>query len=228
MWSAKIFTLYPEFFPGILDIGLYKKARENKIWSLDVVNIRDYALDKHGSVDDPPFGGGSGMIMRADVIDNCLERNIKNSNNELIYLSPRGKLLTQSIAKQLSQTKGVDLICGHFEGIDQRIIEERKIREISIGDFILSGGESAAFVFLDSIIRLLPGVIGNSASLNEESFENNLLEYPQYTKPKEWKGRSVPEVLLSGNHAKIKDWRLSQSEDITRRQRQDLWEKYHK
>jgi len=228
MWSAKIFTLYPEFFPGILDIGLYKKARENKIWSLDVVNIRDYALDKHGSVDDTPFGGGSGMVMRADVIDNCLEKNIKNSNNELIYLSPRGELLNQNIAKQLSQTNGVDLICGHFEGVDQRIIEERKIREISVGDFILSGGESAAFVFLDSIIRLLPGVIGNSASLNEESFENNLLEYPQYTKPQEWKGRAVPEVLLSGNHAKIKDWRLSQSEDITRRQRQDLWEKYHK
>ncbi len=228
MWSAKIFTLYPEFFPGILDIGLYKKARENKIWSLDVINIRDYALDKHGSVDDTPFGGGSGMVMRADVIDNCLEKNIENSNNELIYLSPRGELLNQNIAKQLSQTNGVDLICGHFEGVDQRIIEERKIREISVGDFILSGGESAAFVFLDSIIRLLPGVIGNSASLNEESFENNLLEYPQYTKPQEWKGRTVPEVLLSGNHAKIKDWRLSQSEDITRRQRQDLWEKYHK
>jgi tRNA (guanine37-N1)-methyltransferase len=228
MWSAKIFTLYPEFFPGILDIGLYKKARENKIWSLDVINIRDHALDKHGSVDDTPFGGGSGMVMRADVIDNCLEKNIKNSNNELIYLSPRGELLNQNIAKKLSQANGVDLICGHFEGVDQRVIEERKIREISVGDFILSGGESAAFVFLDSIIRLLPGVIGNSASLNEESFENNLLEYPQYTKPQEWKGRAVPEVLLSGNHGKIKDWRLSQSEDITRRQRQDLWEKYHK
>jgi tRNA (guanine37-N1)-methyltransferase len=228
MWSAKIFTLYPEFFPGILDIGLYKKARENKIWSLDVINIRDYALDKHGSVDDTPFGGGSGMVMRADVIDNCLEKNIKNSNNELIYLSPRGELLNQNIAKQLSQANGVDLICGHFEGVDQRVIEERKIKEISVGDFILSGGESAAFVFLDSVIRLLPGVIGNSASLNEESFENNLLEYPQYTKPQEWKGRAVPEVLLSGNHGKIKDWRLSQSEDITRRQRQDLWEKYRK
>ncbi|MFM7978751.1 MAG: tRNA (guanine(37)-N(1))-methyltransferase, partial [Candidatus Fonsibacter sp.] len=161
MWSAKIFTLYPEFFPGILDIGLYKRARENKIWSLDVINIRDYALDKHGSVDDSPFGGGSGMVMRADVIDNCLDKNTKNSNNELIYLSPRGELLTQKIAKQLSKKNGVDLICGHFEGIDQRVIEERKIREISIGDFILSGGETAAFVFLDSILRLLPGVLGN-------------------------------------------------------------------
>ena len=190
MWSAKIFTLYPEFFPGILDIGLYKRARENKIWSLDVVNIRDYALDKHGSVDDTPFGGGSGMVMRADVIDSCLDKNIKNSNNELIYLSPRGELLTQKVAKQLSQKNGVDLICGHFEGIDQRVIDERKIREISVGDFILSGGETAAFVFLDSILRLLPGVLGNSSSLNEESFENNLLEYPQYTKPQEWKGRN--------------------------------------
>ena len=228
MWSAKIFTLYPEFFPGILDIGLYKRARENKIWSLDVINIRDSALDKHGSVDDTPFGGGSGMVMRADVIDSCLDKNIKNSKNELIYLSPRGELLTQKIAKQLSQKNGVDLICGHFEGIDQRVIEERKIREISIGDFILSGGETAAFVFLDSILRLLPGVLGNSSSLNEESFENNLLEYPQYTKPQIWEKKSVPEVLLSGDHSKIKDWRLSQSEAITRRQRQDLWEKYHK
>ena len=140
MWSAKIFTLYPEFFPGILDIGLYKRARENKIWSLDVVNIRDYALDKHGSVDDTPFGGGSGMVMRADVIDSCLDKNIKNSKIELIYLSPRGELLTQKVAKQLSQKNGVDLICGHFEGIDQRVIEDRKIREISVGDFILSGG----------------------------------------------------------------------------------------
>ena len=173
MWSAKIFTLYPEFFPGILDIGLYKRARENKIWSLDVVNIRDYALDKHGSVDDTPFGGGSGMVMRADVIDHCLDKNIKNSKNELIYLSPRGELLTQKVARELSQKNGVDLICGHFEGIDQRVIEERKIREISIGDFILSGGETAAFVFLDTILRLLPGVLGNSSSLNEESFENN-------------------------------------------------------
>jgi len=204
MWSAKIFTLYPEFFPGILDIGLYKRARENKIWSLDVVNIRDYALDKHGSVDDTPFGGGSGMVMRADVIDNCLDKNVKNSKNELIYLSPRGELLTQKVAKELSQKNGVDLICGHFEGIDQRVIEERKIREISIGDFILSGGETAAFVFLDSILRLLPGVLGNSSSLNEESFENNLLEYPQYTKPQEWKGYRFQKYFCLGITLKLR------------------------
>jgi len=228
MWSVKVFTLYPEFFPGILDIGLYKKAREKKIWSLDIVNIRDYAFDKHGSVDDKPFGGGSGMVMRADVIDACLEKNLASKNDEVIYLSAKGERFNQKIARELIQHKWINIFCGHFEGIDQRIIESRNIREISVGDYVLSGGETAAFALLDATIRLLPGVIGNETSLLEESFENNLLEYPHYTKPQVWNGKKVPEVLLSGNHSKIKDWRLKQSEDITRRQRKDLWEKYHK
>ena len=225
MFEVKIFTLYPDLYPGPLNTGLYKKAQENKIWSLNVVNIRDYAVDKHGTVDDTPFGGGSGMLLRPDVVASALDQNIK-SNETIIYLSPRGKRFDQTIAHKFSKLKKLNLLCGHFEGIDQRLLETRNIQEYSIGDFILSGGETASFVFIDSIIRLLPGVLGNANSTIEESFENDLLEYPQYTKPQKWEGKSTPEVLLSGDHAKIKDWRLSQSEAITRRQRPDLWKKY--
>ena len=225
MFEVKIFTLYPDLYPGPLNTGLYKKAQENKIWSLNVVNIRDYAVDKHGTVDDTPFGGGSGMLLRPDVVASALDQNIK-SNETIIYLSPRGKRFDQTTAHKFSKLKKLNLLCGHFEGIDQRLLETRNIQEYSIGDFILSGGETASFVFIDSIIRLLPGVVGNASSTIEESFENDLLEYPQYTKPQKWEGKSTPEVLLSGDHAKIKDWRLSQSEAITRRQRPDLWKKY--
>ena len=228
MWTVRVFTLYPELFPGPLDSGLYKKALDKKIWSLEVVNIRDYATDKHKTVDDPPFGGGSGMLIRADIIANALDKNISNKNEPIIYLSPKGKKFDQKIAKDLSKKKYINLICGHFEGVDERILTTRNIEEISIGDFILSGGETAALVIIDSILRLLPGVIGNDMSKKDESFENSLLEYPQYTKPLIWEKKSVPEVLLSGDHAKIKDWRLSQSEAITRDRRPDLWQKYKK
>ena len=214
-------------FPGPLDVGLYKRARKKKIWSLDVINIRDYAKDKHRTVDDTPYVGGNGMLMGADVVAEALDKNIKkNKNSKTIYLSPKGKRFDQNLAKKFSKLKNLNIVCGHFEGIDQRVLETRNIEEISIGDFILSGGETASFVFLDAILRLLPGVLGNKLSIQEESFENNLLEYPQYTKPQKWEKKSPPAVLLSGDHAKIKDWRLSQSEAITRRLRPDLWQKY--
>jgi len=227
MWTARVFTLYPELFPGPLGSGLYKKALDKKLWSLEVVNIRDYAQDKHKTVDDTPFGGGSGMVMRADVIANSLDKNISNKNEPIIYLSPKGKKFDQIYAKKI-MNKNINILCGHFEGVDQRLLDTRNIEEISVGDFILSGGETGAFVLIDTIVRLIPGVLGNFDSLTEETFERNLLEYPQYTKPQKWEKKDVPNVLLGGDHAKIKDWRLAQSEDITRRRRPDLWKKYKK
>ena len=225
MWTARVFTLYPEIFPGPLNKGLYGKALQKKAWSLEVVNIRDATEDKHKTVDDTPFGGGSGMLLKPDVLGRSIDSNIKKGER-IFYLSPRGKKFDQKFAKDLCKEKTINLICGHFEGVDERILNTRNIEEISIGDYILSGGESASFVVIDAVLRLLPGVLGNEISKDEESFENGLLEYPQYTKPQIWEKQSVPEVLLSGDHAKIKDWRLSQSKDITRRRRPDLWKKY--
>tara|TARA_B100000315_G_scaffold185735_1_gene174897 strand:+ start:54 stop:743 length:690 start_codon:yes stop_codon:yes gene_type:complete len=227
MWLARVFTLYPELFPGPLGSGLYKKALEKKMWSLEVVNIRDYALDKHKTVDDTPFGGGSGMLMRADVIANSLDKNISDKNEPIIYLSPRGRIFNQTYAKKILN-KNINIICGHFEGVDERLMETRNIEEVSVGDYVLSGGEIGAFVVIDTIVRLISGVLGNPSSLAEETFERNLLEYPQYTKPQKWEKKEVPEVLLTGDHAKIKDWRSTQSRDITRRRRPDLWKKYEK
>ena len=227
MFQAKVFTLYPEVFPGPLAKGLYGNALANKLWDLSVINIRDSATDKHKTVDDTPYGGGSGMLLKADVLANSLDKNVKKGER-IFYLTPKGKKFDQKLAQDLSKEKSISLICGHFEGVDERILETRNIEEISLGDFILSGGESAAFVVLDSILRLIPGVLGNEDSKNEESFENGLLEYPQYTKPQIWEEKSVPKVLLSGDHSKIKDWRLSQSEAITRDRRPDLWQKYKK
>ena len=227
MYEVKIFTLYPEIFPGPLAGGIYGKAMGNGLWNLKTINIRDYADDKHKTVDDTVFGGGSGMLMKPDVVAKSLDRNI-NKGEKIFYLSPKGKKFNQNFANSLSKQNGINLICGHFEGIDDRLLSTRNIEEISIGDYVLSGGETAAFVILDSVLRLIPGVLGNKDSVKDETFENSLLEYPQFTKPKIWEGKSVPDILLSGDHAKIKSWRLSQSEDITRRQRPDLWQKYLK
>lgn len=225
MFQAQIFTLYPEFFPGPLTKGLYGKALINKLWNLSVINIRDAATDKHKTVDDTPYGGGSGMLLKADVLASSLDQKVKKGER-VFYLSPKGKKFDQKLAQELSKEKSISLICGHFEGVDERVLATRNIEEISIGDYVLSGGETAALVVLDSILRLLPGVLGNDNSSLDETFENGLLEYPQYTKPQIWEEKSVPEVLLSGDHNKIKDWRLSQSEAITRVRRPDLWEKY--
>ena len=227
MWQAQVFTLYPEVFPGPLSKGLYGKALSNNLWKLKVVNIRDAADDKHKTVDDTPYGGGSGMLLKADVLAKSLDEN-KNGSERILYLSPKGKKFDQNLAKELANEKSLSLICGHFEGVDERILSTRNIEEISIGDYVLSGGESAAYVVIDSILRLLPGVLGNENSKLDETFENSLLEYPQYTKPQIWEEKAVPDVLLSGDHNKIKHWRLSQSEAITRDRRPDLWEKYKK
>ena len=227
MFQAQVFTLYPEVFPGPLSKGLYGKALSNKLWDLSVINIRDAATDKHKTVDDTPYGGGTGMLLKADVLANALDQKVKKGER-IFYLSPKGKKFDQKLAQDLSKEKSISLICGHFEGVDERVLATRNIEEISIGDYVLSGGETAALVVLDSILRLLPGVLGNDKSSLDETFENGLLEYPQYTKPQIWEEKSVPDVLLSGDHSKIKDWRLSQSEAITRVRRPDLWKKYKK
>ncbi|MDA9697824.1 tRNA (guanosine(37)-N1)-methyltransferase TrmD [Candidatus Pelagibacter sp.] len=227
MLQAKVFTLYPDIFPGPLSKGLYGKAMAKKLWSLNVINIRDAATDKHKTVDDTPYGGGTGMLLKPDVLAKSIDQNI-NEGERIFYLSPKGKKFDQNLAMELSKAKSFSLICGHFEGVDERVLTTRNIEEISIGDYILSGGETAALVVLDSVLRLLPEVLGNEKSVSEETFENGLLEYPQYTKPQIWEQKSVPDVLLSGDHAKIKDWRLSQSEAITRVRRPDMWQKYKK
>ena len=227
MFQAKIFTLYPEYFPGPFEIGICKKAFEKKLWDLKLINIRDYADDKHKTVDDTPYGGGVGMLMRPDVVAKSLDANL-DEKETVYYLTPKGKIFNQDIAKDIVKKDKVNILCGHFEGVDQRVLDSRNVEEISIGDFILSGGEMASFVVLDTVLRLVPGVLGNLNSTKDESFENGLLEYPQYTKPQIWEKLSVPDILLSGDHNKIKSWRLSQSEAITRLRRPDLWQKYKK
>ena len=223
VFKAKILTIFPEIFPGFLGCSLTGKALKEGIWSLETINIRDYAFDKHGSVDDTPCGGGAGMIMRPDVLGNAIDHCA--ANQKIIYMSPKGRPLTQAKVKELSQLPELTVICGRFEGIDERVLEEYNIEEISIGDYVLTGGEQAAMIMLDAVIRLLPGVLGNSASTQNESFEDNLLEYPQYTRPIEWKNRKVPEILLSGHHENIAKWQKEQALQITKERRPDLLEK---
>jgi tRNA (guanine37-N1)-methyltransferase len=223
MWHTTVFTLFPEMFPGPLGHSVTGKAL-GRHWSLDTVNIRDFATDKHTTVDDTCFGGGPGMVMRPDVLDAALDS--VDQSIPLIYLSPRGCTLNQTMVKKFSSLPRIGLICGRYEGIDERVIQSRQIQEVSIGDFVLSGGEIASFVFIDACVRLLPGVIGNDQSCIQESFENDLLEYPHYTKPREWNGMKVPDVLLSGHHEKINEWRQEQSRELTKRRRPDLWARH--
>lgn len=227
-WRASVLTIFPEMFPGPLGISLAGTALENGIWSLRTVDIRDFAVDRHRSVDDTPFGGGPGMVMRPDVIDAAI-RSVTDGGEEtgpLVYLTPRGTPLSQARVRELADGPGVTLICGRFEGVDERVLEAHEVEEISLGDYVLSGGELAAMTLLDATVRLLPGVIGSEASLEEESFERDLLEYPHYTRPQDWQGRAVPEVLLSGHHAKIEAWRREKAEDMTKTRRPDVWARY--
>lgn len=227
-WSAHILTLYPEMFPGPLGQSLAGRGLEKGAWNLQVSNIRDYSVGKHHDVDGSPFGGGAGMVMRPDVLGNAIDsaKAVSGDNKRLIYFSPRGRVMDQAFVRELAEEPGAIMVCGRFEGIDQRVLEAREMEEVCLGDFILSGGEIAALALLDAVVRLLPGVTGNQASLKEESFETGLLEYPHYTRPPIWEDRPVPEVLLSGHHEKIKEWRQRQSEELTKQRRTDLWERW--
>ncbi|CCG08739.1 tRNA (guanosine(37)-N1)-methyltransferase TrmD [Pararhodospirillum photometricum] len=222
---AVVLTLFPEMFPGPLGASLTGKALTNGLWSLDAVDIRSFATDRHRTVDDSPFGGGAGMVMRPDVVDAAIEASWPG-DGPLIYLSPRGRPLDQALAHTLAQVPSLTVLCGRYEGVDQRVLEARAVQEVSIGDYVLSGGELAAFVLLDAVVRLLPGVLGGAQSLDEESFEGGLLEYPHYTRPAVWQERAVPEVLISGHHQNVAAWRRAQAEDLTRQRRPDLWARY--
>ena len=226
-FAATVLTLYPEMFPGPLGISLAGRAREEGKWTLDAVQIRDFAIDKHRTVDDTPAGGGAGMVLRVDVLAAAVDHALSlHPNCPVMAMTPRGKPLTQARVRELSAGPGVTILCGRFEGFDERIFAGRAVEEVSIGDIVLSGGEPAALMLLDACIRLLPGVMGAPSSGSEESFENGLLEYPHYTRPAEWEGRTIPEVLRSGDHAKIAEWRKRQSQDHTRLRRPDLWERH--
>ena len=226
IWTAKVLTLFPEMFPGPLAHSLAGKALAAGAWSLETFDIRDHAMDRHGTVDDSPFGGGAGMVMRADVVDAAIEHSA-TGDAPLLYLTPRGEKFSQAHAVDLVTGPGVTLICGRYEGIDQRVLDVRNVIEISLGDFVLSGGEPAALALIDACVRLLPGVMSSEASLFEESFNRGLLEYPHYTRPADWCGRKVPDVLLSGDHEKIATWRIEQSKVTTRERRPDLWDRYN-
>jgi tRNA (guanine37-N1)-methyltransferase len=228
-WTSTVLTLYPEMFPGPLGASLPGKALESGLWALETVDIRDFARNKHRSVDDTPVGGGPGLVMRPDVLAAAIDATVAGGDDEaLIYLTPRGAPLTQPRVRELSMLRRLVIVCGRFEGVDERVIEARAMEEISIGDFVLSGGEPAAIALIDACVRLQPGVMGAPEGLDEESFEDGLLEYPHYTRPNPWEGREVPEVLMSGHHERIRQWRHEQAEEITRRRRPDLWRRYRR
>ncbi len=225
-WTAKVLTLFPEMFPGPLGLSLAGQGLKAGLWSLETVDIREFASDKHRSVDDAPFGGGPGMVMRPDVVSAAIEAAATDPALALIYLTPRGRPLTQARVRELAEGPGVVLLCGRYEGLDERVLDAHDLEEISLGDFVLSGGEAAAITLIDASVRLLPGIVGSGLSLTDESFEQGLLEYPQYTRPQVWKSRAVPEVLVSGHHEKVRAWRKEQAETITRERRPDLWARY--
>jgi tRNA (guanine37-N1)-methyltransferase len=225
VWRATVLTLFPAMLPGPLGLSLAGKALAEGIWKLETVDIRDSASDKHRSVDDAPFGGGPGMVMRADVVDRALKLAHKGPQPP-VYLSPRGRRLDQTMVQGFAARRSLTLLCGRFEGVDERVLEAHGVEEVSLGDFVLSGGEPAAIALIDAVVRLLPGVVGAEEALAEESFERGLLEYPHYTRPAEWQGRMVPEVLISGHHEKVRAWRQSQAEAATRARRPDLWQRY--
>ena len=227
-WTAQVLTLFPTAFPGVLGESLSGKALQNGLWALETVDLRLFGQGKHRNVDDTPSGGGAGMVMRADVLGRAIDTTRKGAAGRypLIYLSPRGKRFDQAMALQWARAEGITLLCGRFEGVDERLIEEYAIQEVSLGDFILTGGEIAAQALIDATVRLIPRVLGNQASTEEESFSEGLLEHPQYTRPAVWRGRAVPDILLSGHHGKITDWRQAQAERLTKERRPDLWRAY--
>ena len=225
MWRATVLTIFPELFPGPLGASLAGRAAERGLWSLDAVDIRDFAVDAHRSVDDTPAGGGPGMIMKADVLARAIDA-VAPGDRPRLLMSPRGEPLTQAQACDLANGYGIVAVCGRFEGVDERVIAGRCLKEVSIGDYVLSGGEIAAMALIDACVRLIPGVMGKAASAAQESFAAGLVEYPQYTRPQVWEGRAIPQVLLSGDHAKVEAWRRAEAERMTRERRPDLWAAY--
>lgn len=229
-WTAQIITLFPQTFPGVLGESLTGKALQDGLWQLQTYDLREHGIGKHRNVDDTPAGGGAGMVLRADVLESAITkaRSAAKGAMPLVYLSPRGRRFDQAMARDWARHDGVTLLCGRFEGVDERVLEHFGIQEVSLGDFVMTGGEIAAQAMIDATVRLLPGVLGNADSAVEESHSNGLLEHPQYTKPAEWQGHAIPQVLLSGNHAKIADWRRAQAEQLTRDRRPDLWHDFEK